>query len=58
MIDHIIDRSPAQKLLRIEIMRLELKPLGYSVVQSGWLHQMIKRLPVADRTEAGMEAVR
>lgn len=56
--DRIIDRSSAQKRMRLELARLELKPLGYSIVKTAWLSQIIKRLPPADRVEAMMESVR
>lgn len=42
--DPIIDRSPAQKLLRIEKLRAELKLSGYSVVSSEWLSSILKVL--------------
>lgn len=32
MIDPIIDRSPAQKLMRVEKLRAELLELGYVIV--------------------------
>lgn len=35
--DPIIDRSPAQKRLRMEKMRSELADMGYSIVETGWL---------------------
>ncbi len=56
--DSIIERSPAQKRLRLEIMRLELTHLGYSIIRTERLKQMIKRLPAVDQVEAMMEAVR
>lgn len=37
MIDLIIDRSPAQKAKRVDILRIELKDLGYSVVSTSYL---------------------
>lgn len=58
MKDHIIDRSAAQKRLRIELMRFELKGYGYSVVRTDWLQDAYKRVPVARRLEAMAEAVR
>jgi hypothetical protein len=33
----IIDRSAAQKLARIDALRQELKPLGYTVVLTNYL---------------------
>lgn len=56
--DAIIERSAAQQRMRLELARLELKPLGYTIVRSSWLSQMIKRLPPADRVEAMVEAAR
>lgn len=56
--DPIIDRSGAQRRLRIELMRFELKGYGYSVVRSDWLQDAYKRVPVAQRLEAMAEAVR
>jgi hypothetical protein len=38
MVDPIIDRSPAQKEMRLQKLRLELLELGYSVVKTEWLH--------------------
>ena len=54
--DPTIERSPSQKRLRIEKLRLELADSGYSVVRSEWLRQMLKRLPMEERVEAIMEA--
>lgn len=39
--DVIIDRSPEQKRIRIEKLRVELAELGYSVVTTKWLHSMM-----------------
>lgn len=58
MKDRIIDKSDVQKRIRLELMKLEARPLGYVLVRSAWLSQMIKRLPPADRVEAMMESVR
>ncbi len=41
MIDPIIDRSPEQKRIRVEKLRVELADLGYSVVTTTWLHSMM-----------------
>ncbi len=57
-LDPIIDRSPAQKKLRIALMRFELNGYGYSIVRSDWLAEAYKRIPVAERFEAMAEAVR
>jgi hypothetical protein len=47
----IIDRSAAQKIKRVETLRVELKSLGYSVVDSrylaGLLVQAKRRLETA-----------
>jgi hypothetical protein len=56
--DPMIERSGAQRRLRIELMRFELKGYGYSVVRSDWLQDAYKRVPVAQRLEAMAEAVR
>lgn len=56
--DRIVDRSPGQRRLRIEIMRIELKGYGYSVVRTDWLADAYKRIPVAQRVEAMIEAAR
>lgn len=42
--DPIIDRSPEQKLLRLEKLRAELKLSGYSVVSTVWLSSVLKVL--------------
>jgi hypothetical protein len=41
MEDQIIDRSPEQKRIRMERLRVELAELGYSVVTTKWLHAML-----------------
>lgn len=56
--DPVIDKSPAQKRLRVELMRLELKGYGYSIVRSDWLQNAYKRFPVAERFEQMVEAAR
>ena len=38
MIDPVIDKSPEQKRMRVERLRIELFDLGFSVVKTGWLH--------------------
>lgn len=35
--DPIIDRSPEQKRIRMEKMRMELAQMGYSIVETEWL---------------------
>lgn len=37
MIDPVIDRSPAQKRARFDMMRDELDQMGYSIVETSWL---------------------
>lgn len=39
--DPIIDRSPAQKVMRVNKLRAELLDLGYSVVKTDWLHSVL-----------------
>lgn len=39
--DPIIDRSPTQKRLRVNVLRAELLDLGYSVVTTEWLHSVL-----------------
>lgn len=58
MKDAIIDRSQVQKRMRLQLARLELQPLGYSIVRTEWLKGIIKKLPPVDRVEAMMEAAR
>jgi hypothetical protein len=41
MEDPIIDRSPEQKRARMEVLRVELAELGYSVVTTVWLQKMM-----------------
>jgi hypothetical protein len=41
MVDPIIDRSEAQKELRVLRLRAELLDLGYSVVKTEWLHSVL-----------------
>jgi hypothetical protein len=50
MADPIIDRSPAQKLARVQQMRRELLELGYSVVRTKWLHS-VERLSIMEAAE-------
>ncbi len=37
MNDPIIDRSAKQKAMRVDVLRAELKDLGYSVVSTSYL---------------------
>lgn len=41
LVDPIIDRSPAQKELRVMRLRAELLELGFSVVKTEWLHSVL-----------------
>lgn len=50
IVDPIIDRSPAQKELRVLKLRAELLELGYSVVKTEWLHAALKS-PVMEAAE-------
>lgn len=45
--DPIVERSVAQKELRIEKMRAELVDLGMSVVSTEWLNAVISEQPLA-----------
>jgi hypothetical protein len=45
MKEQIIDRSLAQKAARIELMRLELTKLGYSIVTTEWLNAVMREMP-------------
>lgn len=56
--DKTVDRSDAQKRLRVELARIELRPWGYSVVRTSWLQETIKRLPPGDGAQASIEAAR
>jgi hypothetical protein len=37
----IVDKSPAQKIARVDKLREELKPLGYSVVLTTYLAALV-----------------
>lgn len=41
--DPIIDKSPAQKQIRIDKLAAELHGLGYSVVQTVWLREIMSK---------------
>lgn len=56
--DPIIDRSQAQKAVRVALMRIELDGYGYAVVRKDWLQDAYKRIPVSRRVEEMIEAVR
>lgn len=56
--DFIIEKSPAQKKLRVENLRIELKSMGYSIVPSDWLFKTLQILPNNRRVEAMAEGVR
>ena len=42
--DPIIDKSPEQKRIRVLQLRTELALMGYSVVRSKWLQQVLDKL--------------
>jgi hypothetical protein len=39
-IDILIDRTPAEKAIRVESLRVELLGLGYEVVSTDWLRRL------------------
>ena len=41
MIDPIIERSPRQKRIRLEVIRAELAERGYSIVETAWLNAVL-----------------
>ena len=47
--DAIINRSAKQQILRVELMRFELKQLGYSVVRTDRLQKMLAGQPLIER---------
>ena len=49
IVDPVIDRSVAQKELRVLKLRAELLELGYSVVKTEWLHSVLP--PVMEAAE-------
>ena len=49
--DPIIDKSKAQKQIRLEKLRSELGQMGYSVVRTQWLDDMIARLIEKEKRE-------
>lgn len=50
--DPILDRSPKQKRIRIQKLRVELAAMGYSVVSTKWLEETLNAIIVgADREE-------
>ena len=44
MSEPVIDRSEAQKLIHIGKLRAELHDLGYSVVTTEWLNDVLKEV--------------
>jgi hypothetical protein len=36
----IIDRSPLDKAIRLETMRAEIEPQGYTIVSNAWLRKL------------------
>lgn len=47
MNDYIINRSPGQNVLRVQQMRAELFELGYSVVTTVWLNDVMADADIA-----------
>lgn len=43
--DPIVERSNEQKALRVEQMRAELVGLGYSIVTTEWLNEVLRNMP-------------
>jgi hypothetical protein len=54
--DPIIDRSPAQKRARMEVLRVELAELGYSVVTTVWLQSMMDVVDFYTGSKTHLEA--
>ena len=52
MIDPIIDRSPVQKLMRVEKLRVELLELGYEIVPAKPVLSEFWRNKLAKQTQA------
>lgn len=46
VLELVIDRSEAQKALRLAQMRAELIELGYSIVTTEWLRAVLKENPM------------
>ena len=42
--DIIVDRTPLEKSIRVETLRIELSDLGYSVVSTDWLRRLNKEI--------------
>jgi len=38
--DVVIDRSPLQKSIRLETLRIELEAQGYQIVSTAWLRKL------------------
>jgi len=47
--DIIIDRSPLEKSIRVETLRIELSDLGYSVVSTEWLQRKLVAEKIRER---------
>jgi hypothetical protein len=54
--DPIIDRSPVQKRARMEVLRVELAELGYSVVTTVWLQSMMDIVDFYTGSKTHLEA--
>ena len=35
--NHVVERSPQQKAIRLEAIRTELEPQGFTIVSTEWL---------------------
>jgi hypothetical protein len=45
----IIDRSPLQKAIRVETLRIELSDLGFTVVSTEWLQRKLVAEKIRER---------
>lgn len=43
VLQRVVDRNESQKEMRIASMRLELVDLGYSIVTTEWLNDVLRR---------------
>lgn len=50
VLQNVVDRSEAQKDIRVAKMRAELIEYGYSIVTSEWLNEVLREMPLAGRT--------
>ena len=47
--DIIIDRTPLEKAIRVESLRMELFDLGYTIVSTEWLHRELVAKKIRER---------